>query len=164
MPSSSTQGKREIHEWFGKQKDIQTVLDIGCGCGTYPKLLKDKNYDWAGIEIYAPYIEKYNLNELYDNLICGDVTKILLLDADCVILGDVVEHLKKEDAIQLMAEVDAKFKHVVISIPIEYPQGKMEGNPYEEHKSIWTYEDINNAVPACYKFRELFDNIAVFIK
>lgn len=164
MPGSSTHGKREIHEWFGKQKYIQTVLDIGCGSGTYPQLLKDKNYNWAGIEIYAPYIEKYNLRDIYSNMICGDVTKLLLPDADCVILGDVVEHLTKEDGIQLMAEVDAKFRHVVISIPINYPQGKIGGNPFEEHKSIWTWDEINNAVPVHFKYRELFDNIAVFIK
>jgi len=163
MPDSSTKGKREIHEWFGQQKDIQTVLDIGCGSGTYPKLLEDKKYDWAGIEIWYPYIKKYKLHDIYRNLICGDVTKIILPEADCVILGDIIEHLKKDDAIRLIGEVIGQFKHIVMSIPINYPQGEVGGNPYEEHKSIWTFKELSELLPSDFSKRQ-FDNIGVFIK
>lgn len=164
MPYSSPDGKREIHEWFGRQTDIKSVLDIGCGSGTYPKLLKDKNYRWIGIEIWEPYVKEFRLNEIYDCVMIGDFTNMALPICDCIIFGDVIEHLEKEKAIRAIRDANGAFKHIVISIPISYEQKAPGDNPFEEHKSVWTFEEIDREVPPSFKFRRLFKNIAVFIK
>ncbi len=164
MPSSSNNGKREIHEWFHNKRDIETVIDVGCGSGTYPKLLKDRNYIWIGIEIHDPYIKTYELNKWYERVITADIRMWNIPIVDCIIFGDILEHLAKDDAKEVVRRALLSCRHIVISIPVNYKQEASHNNPYEEHKSVWTFEQINRWLPEEFKFRKLFDNIAVFIK
>lgn len=163
MPYSSKEGKHEISEWFKNQSDILTIVDIGCGSGTYPKLL-DNKYIWIGIEIYEPYVEEFKLNEIYNRLLIGNFFDLInSVNGDCIIFGDVLEHMTKEDVIRAIEIANKKFKHIVISIPIGYEQGPTE-NPYEEHKSIWTMEEINSLIPESFTMRGISWDIAIFIK
>lgn len=163
MPYSSTECKKEIKEWFDKQTGIETIVDIGPGCGTYPKLLGDK-YTWIGIEIYEPYIEEFKLIDLYDEILIGNFFDLIdSVSGDCLILGDVLEHMTKEDASLAMKIADENFKHVVISTPINYEQEGTE-NPYEKHLSVWSMEEINSLVPPSFSIRGLSWDIALFIK
>jgi SAM-dependent methyltransferase len=72
---SSPNGKKEIKEWIEKQTDIKTIVDVGPGKGTYAKLLGNK-YNWIGIEAWKPYVEKYNLSNLYKEIIISDIKDI----------------------------------------------------------------------------------------
>ena len=65
MPFSSNSGKAHIKRIISKVKP-KTALDIGCGVGTYAKLFPD--LEWTGVEIWEPYIEKYDLKSLYSTL------------------------------------------------------------------------------------------------
>ena len=168
MPYSSTECKKEIKEWFDSRSDIIGILDVGCGSGTYPKLLGRDKYRWVGIEIWEPYVEEFGLKDLYDLLFVGNFfdTWYKANGINCVIFGDVLEHMTKEqvvEALRIMEEYPLVFEHVVISIPIDFPQEATE-NPHEEHKSIWTMEEINAVVPESYKIRGISWNIALFIK
>ena len=145
MPASTPLGKDLIQKWFKTQKNIKSIVDIGPGEGTYFKLL-GKKYYWTGIEIWQENIDKYKLEKKYNKIINDDFSKMPGLPiADCIILGDVVEHLEKYIAYNLLRRIINQYPHVVISIPIgEYVQGPLDGNPYEEHKSYWTYEEIED--------------------
>jgi len=139
MPCSALEGKEFIKQWFDKQ-GIEIVLDVGVGQGTYRDLLGDK-YKWIGIEVFAPYVEMFGLNKKYDQLIIGDVRIIELPDADCIICGDILEHMLKEDVIKFL-EKTKKFKHMVVSLPLgSWPQGEVNGNSYETHLSEWTMRE-----------------------
>jgi len=162
MPSSSTKGKREIFDWFIEQEGIKTIVDVGCGSGTYPKLL-GKKYYWIGVEIFERYVEQFSLNSIYNEVILGDILNVDLPEADCIIFGDVLEHLEKHEAVGLIKKANEKYGHIVISIPLEYYQGEYMGNIYEIHKSIWTWEELLKVIPESF-MRVKFDNIAVFIK
>ena len=155
MPSSSTAGKREIHEWFHNRRDIDTVIDVGCGKGKVVLIC---------IEIHEPYIEQYKLYELYERVILADIKMWNIPIVDCIVFGDILEHLTKEDAEEVVRRALLSCKHIVISIPINYPQEASHNNPNEEHKSIWTFEELDKWLQEEFKFRNLFDNIAVFIK
>lgn len=155
MPASSPLGKDIIKEWFSKQKDILSILDVGAGEGTYRKLLGDK-YRWKAIEVWGDYIKRYHLRDMYDEILTGDIRKIEWPMADCVIFGDVIEHLSKKDGIGVLERATEGHRHVVVSIPIgEYKQGAIEGNPYERHKSTWYWEDfgdeflVKKLIPYC---------------
>lgn len=164
MPYSSTECKKEIQEWFSKQTDIKDIVDVGCGAGTYPKLLGD-SYNWTGIEIWKPYVEEFELNKLYSTLLIGDYFDFVdKIGGDCIIFGDVLEHMEKNKAIEAIRLANAKFKHIVISIPIMMEQGYSHGNPFEEHKSVWTMEEINSYIPESFAVRGISWNIALFIK
>jgi SAM-dependent methyltransferase len=142
MPNSSPLGKDYIKEWFDKQTDIKIILDAGAGCGTYRNLLGNKYY-WKGVEIWGPNIEKYKLEKQYDEIICKDIREVDLISADCVILGDVLEHLPYYEGLNLLEKYNKFYKHIVLSIPVGlYEQGPIDGNPYEEHLATWNTEDI----------------------
>ena len=161
MPSSSKSGKKEIVDWFNKHPIIKTILDIGCGKGTYPKLLGNK-YVWLGIEIYEPYVKKYELQRLYQTLILGDCMKVKWPKADCVIFGDVMEHLSK-NVIDVILEKAAWYPHMIVSIPLNSKQKAVLGNPHEEHKSIWTWEELNAMFGKEFERKNCGD-IAIFMR
>ncbi len=146
MPSSSKKGKEEIKQWF-QTKKIETILDIGAGEGTYPKLL-GKDYIYTGVEIFKPYIEMWGLYDLYQMFFIGDASKMDLPQADCIIFGDVLEHIEKEDAKLLLARALKTYKHVVVSIPLSDKapfEGKEHyGNHHEKHVSYWTFDEVKN--------------------
>ena len=165
MPSSSVHGKKLIKEWFDKQTDIIRIVDVGCGKGTYPLLFEDRlKYYWIGIEIWKPYVKEFNLHTLYNYLWVGDVRKIYMPKGDCVILGDILEHLEKEEALKLLTNCIKRFPHVVISIPHGPRPQPVFKNKYEQHLSVWTFEELDELLPDSFKIRELDYNISIFIK
>ena len=150
MPGSAEQGKAEIKEWVNGRSDIKTIIDVGCGSGTYRNLIGKGNYIWQGIEIFAPYIQRFNLLDLYDEIHIGDIYDFAsnvieggLPEGDLIILGDVLEHLEKEKALFVLNAVLDKYPHVVLSIPVDgRPSMIHYGNEHEAHLSIWTYEEL----------------------
>ncbi len=163
MPCSEHFGKDIIKKWLDSRKDIKTIVDVGPGQGTYPKILGPK-YKYTGIEIWAPYIDEFNLHDLYDKLIIADVRYVVWPRGDCVIFGDVLEHLVKEDAIKVLKVAEKKYNHVVISVPIGlYMQGGSHGNKYEAHLSSWEFEELQSLFKD-YKVKEKIEHIGIFIK
>jgi len=144
MPYSSESGKPEI-KWIISKLKPKKMLDVGCGSGTYAKLSPDA--EWTGVEIWEPYVDKFDLKNLYKTLIIEDARKWLPTDFyDVAIAGDVLEHMTPEEAADLMKRLRACAKAVVISIPIgKYPQDEYDGNPYEAHvKDDWTDEEVRS--------------------
>lgn len=155
MPTSSNEGKDIIRNWVSEfSHEIKNVLDIGVGQGTYHRMFTKKkfgnllgNSHWTGIEAWAPYIEKYNLNSTYDLIINEDIRKINFDNfktIDLTFAGDVLEHMTKEEAINVVNKILQKSKKLIISIPIvHYPQDEIEDNPYEIHvKDDWSHEEM----------------------
>lgn len=141
MPSSKQVGKSNIKE-FIESKNIKTVLDIGIGEGTYARLL-GKDYYYIGVEIFPDYIDMFKLDDLYNQIIIGDASATYLPKADCIIFGDVLEHIEKNKSMELLKNALEAYKHVIISVPLGYYPGKTHyGNKYEAHISQWEYEEI----------------------
>lgn len=184
MPISSSKGKDIIKNWFGNQTDITTIVDLGCGGGTYPKLLGSK-YIWKAVEIFYPYIEKFELKKLYQEIRIGDIQYMDLPRGDCAILGDVLEHLPEEAAIKTFKKVNRQFRHVVVSIPLNSEPGRYEEidpnngdlvqaalkveniekeNIFEKHISVWTLKKLDKLIPESYQVRRVVDPLAIFIK
>ncbi len=153
MPFSSNSGKEFTSYILKKIKKQQTglnILDIGPGSGTYSILFREllSGY-WTALEIWEPYIEKYDLRSKYNTVIIGDArTYNFGVDYDIIFLGDIVEHMSKEDGILLVKKCLQRSKYVIVSIPIiHYPQGEYDGNPYEAHvKDDWS----DNEVKECF--------------
>lgn len=119
---------------------------MGPGAATYPKLMGG-NYIWKAVEIWAPYIEKFDLNKYYDEIRVGDIRYMELPDADCCIAGDVLEHLNREDTIKTFKKIDKQFKHVIISMPVRLLSDDVfEGNYFEKHLSYWYPEELDEMI------------------
>src|SRR5690554_1542992 len=104
MPTSDRENKHLIRQWY---RDINpdVVVDIGPGEGTYARLLRGsakKSARWYGVEAWGPYVEDFKLRELYHRVIISDVRHTALEtvhpNPDLVIAGDVLEHMAKEEA------------------------------------------------------------------
>ena len=157
----------------------KAVLDIGVGEGTYLNWLKHKyrpggdkyqtlkqiwlinggplsDSKWTGVEVWSPYIEQFDLREKYDMILNTDIRKIdysAIGPFDVAVAGDVLEHMSKEDAIDVVKNILEISTYLFISIPIiYYPQGEEHGNPYEKHiKDDWSHGEMLDTFPQIVK-------------
>lgn len=145
MPGSSNENKHVVGEWL-EQIDPAVVVDIGAGSGKYARRFKKPGQYWTAIEIWAPYVEQYKLEQAYDQVIVGDALFIIpgIYNSDCVIAGDVLEHMSKNSAIILASIILERAWNLIVSVPIvHYPQGAVGGNPYERHvKDDWSHAEV----------------------
>jgi hypothetical protein len=118
------------------------MLDIGPGEGTYIAYRKPGQF-WTGVEVSAPYVEKYDLEKKYDQIVVADV-RTLDLDTvapiDLAVCGDVLEHMAKDEALNLLDGLLGRARVVLVSIPVEH----------------WTHEECLSALPdICLARKEL---------
>lgn len=143
MPVSCNVLKSDVRVYFENQIDKNNrILDVGVGCGTYSKLLRDIGYRMDGLEIWLPYVINYKLNELYDNVIIGDIMNYDSSKYDVIILGDVLEHMDIEDSLRLMERIEKNKQICLVAVPYKLEQGEHYGNKYEIHKQ----SDLSNEV------------------
>ncbi len=140
-----------------------SILDVGFGYGKWGFLCREmlearghRIYpeDWVikidGIEIWKDYAERLPwINLIYDNVHIGDAHDVIgtLGNYDLIILGDVVEHLEKDKGQHLLRKaIEKSNKCCLLSIPIGDWTGNslFDNNPYEEHISVWSEEDLIN--------------------
>ena len=165
MPYSD-EANIEWTKWLFNELKPKFIVDVGPGAGKYGKLAKEVLPDCVvvGIEIWAPYVKQFGLDEIYDRVDVCDARIYPYYNADLVILGDVLEHMSRIDALKLWNAISSKAKHAMISIPIiHYPQGEHEGNPYEVHvEDHWTHEKILNTFD-CITGHQVFDITGSYI-
>ena len=142
MPHSSLDFKLEIQSHFDKgfDRDIK-ILDVGPGAGMYGGLLsqysnvlyRNLGFKLDCLEIYPPYIEKYNLKNIYENVFIGDICSFDFTNYDYIILGDILEHLTIKDAQRVINKINDNNQKCVVAVPYLSKQGEHEGNIYETH-------------------------------
>ena len=136
-----------------------SVLDIGCGFGKYGLLCREyldvwwlryRRQDWRvridaveAFEAYLTPVHWYVYNEIY----IGDVRELVeeLPSYNLVLMMDVIEHLEKEEGMELLESLKKKCGNILLStpaIPITARSGL--GNPYQEHKSFWEIRDFGD--------------------
>lgn len=146
MPHSDSEGKNWALARYLDHRP-HTVLDLGVGAGTYARLMRPHHLaHWTAIEAWAPYARQFNLASLYDRVIIADARHLCwyaLATADLAIAGDVLEHMTRPQARDIIAHLKATAHAVLISIPVLHlPQGAVGGNPFEQHVDHWTYDDM----------------------
>lgn len=134
MPYSSPDFKEEVKKHLLETiRPWSKVLDVGPGCGTYGRMLNNHCYLDA-IEIYSPYIEEYNLEDIYIHVFEGSIVDFpLIKDYEYIILGDVLEHIHIEEAISVIDMINAYRVKCLVAVPYLYEQGEWGGNIYETH-------------------------------
>jgi autotransporter strand-loop-strand O-heptosyltransferase len=157
MPHSYEFFKDDIKKWFiTNVPKHKRILDVGPGVGTYSNLLRSHGYRIDAVEIYAPYVQKYDLINKYDNVFIGDICKFDFKDYDFIIFGDVIEHLHKEDAIELHERLIKQKKEFLYAVPWMMEQGEHEGNIHEtHHQPDLTPDVLQERYPEMYS---LFEN------
>ena len=85
------------------------------------------------IEIFANYIEQFDLNSKYNKVILGDIREFDFRDYDYIIMGDVLEHLSVKDAQQVIKRIQDLDILCLIAVPYNYEQGTYMDNVHETH-------------------------------
>jgi hypothetical protein len=57
-------------------------------------------------------------------------------------VGDVIEHLKKTDGVNLLNFIVYRSRRIVLQFPHQYLQNAVAGYQAEAHISIWTDSDL----------------------
>ncbi len=108
------------------------VYDIGAGDGFYGKVLKHlfDNIYVIGIEKNPIYIKEFNLGNIYDEIINGDIIRLISeIYGDLIIFGDVLEHLEKQDMIDVLEIAVNNFEYVIVNSPLGF---QPQSHKYEE--------------------------------
>jgi hypothetical protein len=160
MPTSDKQGKFIAKALISSAQPTH-IWDVGAGQGTYFDLLFDYLDDcyWIAVEIWKPYIEKYELKRDYDLVIQDDIRNYPFIGEaepryDLIIFGDVLEHMPEDDARALILKAKEHFRWILVSIPIVHAeQGEVNGNPYEAHLKHWDFDEMHEAMGKCMAFK-----------
>jgi len=127
------------------QPNPQRILDVGCGYGKHGVLLReylDPTPVVHGIEAWEPYVEPHRLHGIYDHLYVGDVCNLGtadLISYDLVVMGDVIEHIEKQAALDLIDRITG---WIVIATPAVHFHTDPHLPPTEAHVSHWTAADF----------------------
>lgn len=123
----------------------QTVLDVGCGYGKYGVLLREYLESHPvvdGVEAWEPYIKDHKLKGIYRRVYLQDVTEMeteTLNNYDLVMMGDVIEHIEKDAALDLLKRISG---WVIICTPFDHFHTDEGLPPTEAHVSHWTEQDF----------------------
>lgn len=166
MPGSAPDFKDLIKQHLVDHYPPDTpIIDIGAGMGTYSNLLSDHFTTIDAIEVFAPYIEEFNLTEKY-----GEVYNIDALNFPyyheyrIAILGDVLEHFPIFDATNLLNWLTRIMDEIIVSVPFLTKQGVVNDNEYEFHHQSDLTPEIMTARYPMLKPLATNDFIGVYIK
>jgi len=100
---------------------VKTVLDVGAGTGQYYNEFLLQNYHLDkidAVEVFEYYVNHYQLNNKYNNVFIKDVRNFDNFNYDLVILGDIVEHMYRNEAIAVWNKISKQAKYGFIQMPI----------------------------------------------
>lgn len=173
MPTSSPSGKAWIQDQIqqiNRDSAIRHVLDIGIGEGTYANKYRSilPGSVWIGIEAWQDYVGLYQLDQKYDQVIVDDARRVdygALPRQDLAFAGDVLEHMSKEEAENLVSQLLDRCRCLFVSIPIVYShQDDVNGNPYERHiKPDWTDREFLETFGSVILDRQVEGEIGVYL-
>lgn len=107
--------------WPWKEGEVISVLDVGCGLAFKSKYISAQIR--VGVDIYEEYF-KHIESEVPYVVVKYDVRKLkdifIPKSFDLVIALDVVEHVEKEEAVELLKQCESIARKAVI---IETPKG-----------------------------------------
>jgi hypothetical protein len=147
VPYSSDQFDTDI-EAFLRAESASSYLDLGPGAGKYGRMIRRINPDalTAAVECDEEYVAHFKLEDIYDVVHHGRIETTFDdlpdLTADIVILGDVIEHLKKSDGVDLLNYLIYRCRYCLVVYPHKYVQYGWRGHKAEAHRSIWTEQDF----------------------
>lgn len=125
----------------------KSLLDVGCGKDS-PIANFSKKIRSVGVDAFLPAIEESREKGIHDdycNIDVLDIDKNFRSDSfDCVLASDLIEHLEKDEGDLLIEKMEKLAqKKVIIFTPNGFlPQGELEDNSWQVHKSGWYVDEM----------------------
>jgi hypothetical protein len=124
---------------------LESVADIGCGPASHVLAVNGPRLRIL-CDAYRANLTPNNDQGTFPLL--GDARALPLKDksVDGITLLQIIEHLPKEEGVALLCAAErVARKVVVVTTPNGFvEQGKIDGNPYQEHHSGWSIEELRN--------------------
>ena len=124
----------------------RTLLDVGCGDGSFMKIIRSEDIKVIGVDLFSPYLKSARRLGIYEKVLKQDIKKLKFKKKsfDVVLSSQVVEHLKRKEALKLISKMEAIAKNrVIVGTPNGYfPQEEYDKNKLQEHQSFWTKRDF----------------------
>lgn len=133
---------RELDRAVGDS--CKSLLDVGCGHNSPVQYLKNRPLHLVGVEAFLPAIEQScakGIHDVYHHSSILDILKTFGPESyESVLASDVIEHLTREDALNLIFQMEkVAQKKIIIFTPNGFlPQGEEFGNPLQKHLSGWS--------------------------
>jgi glycosyltransferase involved in cell wall biosynthesis len=139
------------------QRRVKSILDIGCGIAPQRYAEADK---YTYVEPFADYLpqlldtvnQRTGLHQVLNHTWKGALPMIADRSFESIFILDVIEHLEKEDGVELLKQTLSKAtKQVVIFTPYgfieqEHPDGidawGYKGGDWQKHRSGWVPDDF----------------------
>jgi ubiquinone/menaquinone biosynthesis C-methylase UbiE len=127
-------------------KNVYSVLDVGCGKGQPMKLLSSsKRFYRVGADLFKPFIIKAKHEKIHDEYVLCDVRFLPFKPRsfDLVLCLHIIEHLQKSDGLRLIEQIEriSRVQIIVVTpvgfIPFLPLDGDYNENPLQEHRSGW---------------------------
>lgn len=148
MPYSSFIFDKSIAEIIRLLKP-ESFLDLGAGAGKYGELAKriNSSIKLTAVEIEKDYITNFKLSSIYNevwNISAIDLINPKYYDStfDVIMIGDIIEHLKKSDGIDLLNFLIYRCRWIILEFPYRYLQNSVNGYHSEAHISVWAKDDF----------------------
>ncbi len=125
-----------------------SVLDVGCGENSPIKNFKKRLKFSAGVDGFQKSLNLSKEENIHDEYYCIDIlnlkNKFNSNSFNCVIALDVIEHLPKQQGLELIKQMEyISNDKVIIFTPNGFlPQGEHSGNPLQKHRSGWDVEEM----------------------
>jgi len=133
-----------------------SVFEIGVGYGKWGFLAREvldwnlgrlERADWRtridGVEVF-PYQSPLH-DWVYDDVRLADAVDVVddISGYDLVIMSDVIEHLDKAVALDLVRRILRTNRNMLISTPLDFFDQEIAENEHEHHVSHWTLADFD---------------------
>lgn len=126
----------------------QSLLDVGCGERSPIHRFSAGITHSVGLDVHVPSIERSRQAGIHSEYRVAKVTDLSSQFApgtfDCLVALDVIEHFTKEDGNRLLEAMESIARHKVV---VFTPNGMVyqppePGNPFQEHLSGWTADEM----------------------
>ena len=127
---------------------VDSLLDVGCGSASVIKSFKRKIKFTVGVDGHEPSIVESMSQALHNEYRHLDILKIGQTfepeSFDTVLASDVIEHLTKEQGLDLVAQMEtiARTRIVIVTPNGSLPQGEYGDNPLQRHQSGWSVKEM----------------------
>lgn len=140
---SERENKHVVRDYVDSLKP-KTVLDIGAGVGTYSIMCYRPGQYWVALEVFEPYVEMFNLHGKYDEVWIDDAREAVYHDFELIIAADMLEHMKKQEAKDLVNKLLKHCEKLILCFPVVHNDQHAgdEGNVYETHVDHWTAQEM----------------------
>ncbi|MEQ8952560.1 MAG: hypothetical protein RL120_00370 [Gammaproteobacteria bacterium] len=145
----------------------RSILDVGIGFGQYGFLCrtnlehvnlfewddhgarKREKTEWEiqidGVEAFPAYVTPVQ-EYAYNNILIGDALEVLpkmTQSYDLVMAIEILEHFDKDDGIRFLDMLQRRSHGtVLVTTPKDFIHQDYPANPYENHRSLWSREDL----------------------